>query len=65
MVSCPALIILRMLAQTLMLLSLALLLAAHPLRDWQIPEPAAGTALLCGLLVIAYMAWRRSRWPEG
>ena len=54
-----------MLAQTLILLSLALLLAAHPLRDWQMPEPAAGSALLCGLLVIAYMAWRRSRWPEG
>ena len=54
-----------MLAQTLILLSLALLLAAHPLRDWQMPEPASGSALLCGLLVIAYMAWRRSRWPEG
>ena len=54
-----------MLTQTVMLLSLALLLAAHPLRDWQVPEPAGGTALLCGLLVIAYMAWRRSRWPEG
>ena len=54
-----------MLTQTVMLLSLALLLAAHPLRDWQVPEPAGGTALLCGMLVIAYMAWRRSRWPEG
>ncbi|HZN87063.1 MAG TPA: hypothetical protein VFB53_09805 [Burkholderiales bacterium] len=54
-----------MLTQTLTLLSLALLLAAHPLRHWEMPEPAAGSALLCGLLVISFMAWRRSRWPEG
>lgn len=54
-----------MLTQTLTLLSLALLLATDPMRHWQVPEPAAGTALLCGLLAIAYMAWRRSRWPEG
>lgn len=59
----PAPTILAMLIQTLALLSLSMLLAAHP--RWQIPEPAAGTALLCGLLVIGYMAWRRSRWPEG
>lgn len=55
----------RMLTQTLTLLSLALLLAAHPLRHWEMPEPAAGSALFCGLLIIAFMAWRRSRWPEG
>jgi len=54
-----------MFTQTLILLSLSLLLAGIPQGHWQVPEPAAGTALLCGLVIVAYMAWRRSRWPEG
>ena len=54
-----------MFTQTLLLLSLVTVLAADLRGHLQVPEPAGGTALLCGLLVIAYMARRRTRWPEG
>ena len=29
------------------------------------PEPAGWVALLCALVVVAFMAWRKSRWIAG
>lgn len=59
-----------MLTRLLALLLLAMTLAASaqtvaPALPLTVPEPADWKALVCGLLVIAYMARRRSRWLAG
>lgn len=60
------------LAVLLVMCLATLALAAPPESDLRVaaslasmPEPTGWTALLCGLLVVAFIARRKSNWPEG